>query len=109
MFVHYIDILQHLANLLGVFQRKSIDFSLVQPLLVCTKAAIEGLKTTPGTQFQHLYSDLESLVQHEFKPFTTAKRDQFMREVHDPYLSSIINHLETRFPDILLLESLSII
>ena len=39
---------------------------------------------------------------------TSAKRDQFMREVHDPYLSSIINHLQTRFPYIPLFESFSI-
>ena len=97
------DILPHLANLSRAFQRKNIDFSLVRPLLVGTKAAIEGLKTNPGTHFQHLPSNFESLVEHGFKPLTTEKRDRFMREVHDPYLSSIIDHLETRFPDIPLL------
>jgi hypothetical protein len=102
------DILPHLANLSKAFQRQNIDFSLLGPLLVGTKTAIKSLETTPGNHFQNLSSNIESLVEIGFKPLTAEKRAQFIKEVHDPYLSSIIDHLETRFPDVPLLESFSI-
>ena len=102
------DILPPLANLSRAFQRKSIDFSMVKPLVQGTKQCIEALTVNEGAIFSTLSSDMEGLVSHGFLELTTEKLSQFKREVYDSYLTAISEHLDSRFPDVALLNAFSI-
>ena len=53
------DILPTLANLSRAFQKKSIDFSMVKPLVQGTKQCIEALTEQQGAIFSTLSSDME--------------------------------------------------
>ena len=102
------DIQPPLANLSRAFQRKSINFSMVKPLVQGTKQCIEALTVNEGAIFSTLSSDMEGLVSHGFLELTTEKLSQFKREVYDPYLTAISEHLDSRFPDVALLNAFSI-
>ena len=107
---HYFlaDILPNLANLSRAFQKKSIDFSMVKPLVQGTKQCIEALTVQQGAIFSTLSSDMEVLVTHGFQELTTEKLSRFKREIYDPYLTALSEHLDSRFPDVTLLDAFSI-
>ena len=102
------DILPTLANLSRAFQKKSIDFSMVKPLVQGTKQCIEALTEQQGAIFSTLSSDMEVLVTHGFQELTTEKLSRFKREIYDPYLTAPSEHLDSRFPDVTLLDAFSI-
>ena len=55
------DVLPPLASLLHAFE---VDFAVVKPLVLGTKATIDSLLTTPGQQFQSLPTIIPELRQY---------------------------------------------
>lgn len=47
-------------------------------------------------------------MEYGFKEITEAKVAKFKKEVYDPYLTALSEHLDSRFPDVALLEAFSI-
>ena len=78
---------------------------MVKPLVQGTKQCIEALTTNEGAIFSTLPSDMEELVTHGL---TTEKLRKFKREVYNPYLTALSEHLESRFPDVALLYAFSV-
>ena len=58
------DVLPPLAGLSRAFQKKDIDFTVVKPLVVGTKATIDALLLTPGEFFQSLSDKLLDLEEY---------------------------------------------
>ena len=46
--IHVSDVLPPLASLSRVFQKRSVDFTVVKPWVSETKAAVDALLLTPG-------------------------------------------------------------
>ena len=58
------DVLPPLAGLSSAFQKQDIDFTMVKPLVVGTKATIDALLLTPGEFFQSLSDKLSDLEEY---------------------------------------------
>ena len=100
------DILPPLANLSRAFQRKDLDYTLVKPLVVGTRATLQNLMASPGQYFaslnQFLDSDLESFN------IEVPAVNTFRATIYSKYLDVVDSHLARRFPDIELLEAFSV-
>ena len=102
------DILPPLAQFSRAFQKTSIDFSMVKPLVQGTKDSIANLTKSHGEMFCKLNSDMEKLVASGFEELNEEQMCKFQQRVYNPYFQTISQHLESRFPDIALLEAFSI-
>lgn len=105
------DVLPILSHLSKLFQKKSLDFSLIQPLVTSTTTQLEVLQSRPGMFFQTVDDVLvNSLKDFNIKPveLTTSTKDDFIRTIYKKYLRSICMHIEERFPDAGLLGAFSI-
>lgn len=102
------DVLPPLAQLSRAFQKTAIDFSMVKPLVQGTKDCISGLLTHHGETFSELSSDMENLVSHGFKELTDDHMGRFKQQVYKPYLTTLSQHLDSRFPDVALLDAFGI-
>ena len=100
------DILPILSHLSRLFQKKSLDFSLIKPLVKSTVTQLEILKTVPGSFFKQV----DGVISNELKDFEirSSSKDDFKHNVYDKYLQNICKHLEDRFPDAGLLEAFSV-
>ena len=61
------DVLPPLAGLSCTFQKQDIDFTVVKPLVVGTKATNDALLLTPGEFFQSLSDKLSKNNNHSVK------------------------------------------
>ena len=100
------DILPPLANLSKAFQRKNLDYTLVQPLVSGTNSTLQNLKSTPG----HHFATLDHVLATDLEPFAihAPAVDTFKTSSHDKYLDVVKSHLKRRFPDVELFEAFSI-
>ena len=81
---------------------------MVQPLVQGTKECIKDLCTSDGDTFGKLSSDMESMTAYGFQELTEEGMTRFMQQVYHPYLTALTQHLESRFPDVALLEAFNI-
>ena len=102
------DILPPLAQLSRAFQKTSIDFSIVKPLVQGTKDRIKELSANHGDVFKTLPSVMENLTAYGFQELTDGRMSRFKQYVYHPYLTALAQHLDSRFPDVGLLEAFSI-
>ena len=102
------DIFPPLAQLPRAFQKTSIDFSIVKPLVQGTKDCIKKLIANHGEIFKTLTSVMENLTTYGFQELTDDKMSRFKHNVYHPYLTALAQHLDSRFPDVGLLEAFSI-
>lgn len=100
------DILPPLAQLSRAFQKTAIDFSMVRPLVQGTKDCTKKLTTEEGEIFSKFSTD--NLVMYGFQEYTAERMSRFKTQVYQPYLNTLSQHLDFRFPDVGLLEAFSI-
>ena len=100
------DILPILSHLSKLFQKKNLDFSLIQPLVKSTVTQLETLKSVPGAFFQQV----DGVISIQLKDFDirSSSKDNFKHNVYNKYLENLCKHVEDRFPDAGLLESFSV-
>ena len=102
------DILPSLNRLSLRFQRKDIDFSVIQPRVHSTITFIESLKNNDGP----MVKQLPKLFEEELLIFninaTTEKQEEFKRLVTVPYIDSICENLSNRFPQLDILDAFQI-
>ena len=102
------DVLPHLACLSRAFQKKDIDFTMVKPLVVGTKAAVDALLLNAGEFFQSLPAAVGDLQQYGVQQPSGSMADRFKHNVYEKYLGTLSEHITARFPDIGLLEGFDI-
>ena len=61
-----------------------------------------------GKFFKTLTSAMENLTTYGFQELTDDKMSRFKQNVYHPYLTALAQHLDSRFPDVGLLEAFSI-
>ena len=89
------DILPPLAQLSRAFQRISIDFSIVKPLVQETKDCIKELTANHGMVFKTLPSAMENLATHGFQKLTDDRMTRLKQNVYHPYLTALAQHLDS--------------
>ena len=104
----FCDVLPPLAGLSRAFQKHDIDFTVVKPLVVGTKAAIDALLLVPGDCFSSLPKVLPELEEFGVQQPTDHQIQQFKQHVYDKYLETLSQHITNRFPDMSLLEGVRI-
>ena len=99
----FFDILPPLAGLSRAFQKHNIDFTVVKPLVVGTKAAIDAFLLSPGHCFSCLPTVLPELEQFGVQQSTDHQVEEFKHLVYNKYLITLSHHITNRFPDMSLL------
>lgn len=102
------DVLPHLSRLSKIFQKQSVDLSLVQP---CVKTAIESIKqyeTTAGPNLSKLDQVLATDLQDFHITPTEAQKQEFKSSVQLKYIETIVLQLQNRFPDVEYMDAFSI-
>ena len=88
------------------FQRKDIDFSVIQPRVYSTISFLQSLKANDG----RIMKQLPKLFEEELIIFnfsaTSEKKDK--RLVTVPYIDSICENLSDRFPQLDILDAFQI-
>ena len=102
------DVLPPLAGLSRAFQKKDIDFTVVKPLVVGTKATIDALLLTPGEFFQSLSDKLLDLEEYGVQQPSDSMIDSFKHDVYEKYLRTLSEHITAKFPDLSLFEGFEI-
>ena len=91
-----------------LFKSTYIHFTVVKPLVVGTKAAIDALLLSPGDCFSSLPTVLPELEQFGAQQPTDHQVEEFKQHVYNKYLITLSHHITHRFPDMSLLEGFSI-
>ena len=102
------DVLPPLAQLSRAFQTKYIDFSMVRPLVAAAIATIQTLKDHPGEHFKSLPDVLKNLQQFNISNPSSEQRENYVGNIYKKYMSTLLQHLENRFPDVKIIEAFSI-
>lgn len=104
----FLDVLPPIASLSRAFQHKDVNFTVVKPLVNGTLAAVNALHATPGEHFQHLSSVIAELEEYGVNTPNDSQVENFKRNVYDKYLKTLADHIIYHFPDMDLLEALSL-
>lgn len=102
------DVLPPLAQLSRAFQTENIDFSMVRPLVAATIATIQTLKDHPGEHFKSLPDAVRDLQKFNISNPSSEQRESYVVNIYKKYMSTLVQHLESRFPDVGLIEAFSI-
>lgn len=89
LYTRFLMFFQPLAGLSHAFQKHDIDFTVVRPLVIGTKAAIDALHQTPGENFSSLPDILPELEKYSVQQSTNHLVQQFRQNVHNKYLTTI--------------------
>ena len=108
------DVLDVLKRLSKVFQKESVDFSIVPPLVESAICTIDGMKTTPGPLLKSFFDEVttaEGLATtfrgHAMKTVEQEQR-QFQNMV-DKFVDSVVCNQRARFPNVDLISAMSIL
>ena len=102
------DVLPPLAQLSRAFQTKDINFSMVRPLVAATIATIQTLKDHSGEHFKSLPDVLKNLQQFNISNPWSEQRENYVENIYKRYMSTLLQHLENRLPDVKIIEVFSI-
>ena len=97
-----------LANLSRAFQRKSLPFSDTRILVDGTKAAITALMQRKGTYLSQLDIKIKQLEDVGVQQPSERQKINFATKIEDPYLQSVVNNLDDRFPNTTLIAAFEI-
>ena len=93
------DVLPHLGRLSLIFQKQTVDLTLVQPCLKATVDVISLYKDTAGPQL----SKVDHVIMSELKEFairaTDAMKQDFKANVQSKYIQAVLDGLSDRFPN----------
>ena len=102
------DVLPPLAQLSRAFQTKDLDFTMVRPLVAATMTTIRTLKDHPGEHFKSLPDVFHKLREFNVSAPTDEQMERYVENIYKKYLSTLVKHLEGRFPDVKIIEAFSI-
>ena len=85
------DVLPPLASLSRAFQKHDIDFTVIKPLVIGTKAAIDALYESPGEHFSSLPTILPQLQDYGVQQGTDHIVQQLKENVYCKYLAALLN------------------
>ena len=77
------DLLPPLACLSCAFQKKDIDYTMVKPLVVGTKAAVDALLLNAGEFFQSLPAAVGDLQQYGVQQPSGSMADRLKHNVYE--------------------------
>ena len=103
----FFDVLPPLASLSRAFQKHDIDFTVIIPLVIGTKAAIDALYESPGEHFSSFPTVMPQLQDYGVQQ-GTYHIVQFRQNVYCKYLATLSQHITARFPNMSLLEGFSV-
>ena len=105
------DLLPHLARLSLMFQRASIDLSLISPMVESAIALVECQLAESDQMYDRVEAKIQELRNSDLSVNvpTLPARHRFDSTVRRPYLTSVINHLQNRFPCNQILDAFSIL
>ena len=90
------DVLPTLASLSRAFQKHDVHFTVVKPLVVGTKSAVDTFLTTPGEFFNSLPTVLLELEEYGVKQPTDAMVTEFKSSIYDKYLCTLSRSTRAR-------------
>ena len=102
------DVLPPLANLSKAFQLKSLPFSDIKILVDGTKAAITALVQRKGTYLSKLDIKIKQLEDVGVQQPPERQKINLATKIEDPYLQSVVNNLDDRFPNTTLIAEFEI-
>ncbi|KAI8522072.1 hypothetical protein Bbelb_018260 [Branchiostoma belcheri] len=89
--------------------RTGVDFSHIDTNVDATIDGLKKLKETPGPNFRGLDAFLEKNATVANIQYTSADMDQFMKDVYLPFIDNIVESLQRRFPDNVMLSAFNIL
>ena len=103
------DVLPHLSTLSEQFQKREIDFGLIEPSLETAKKSLRQLKLEPGPNEKKVEDLLLKLREVITFGVSTADRERFQKNIRLPYLESLLTRLDERFLELPLISSLRVL
>ena len=103
------DILPHLSRLSRIFQKESVDLSLIQPCLKTTIDTIKEYQHSPGPNLKKV----EDVLATDLKDFrievTASQKEAFKSGIQMVFVQAIVDQqLHARFPCVEVLDAFSI-
>ena len=102
------DVLPHLSMLSKAFQRTSVDFTMINPMVSATQVTLLRMKDYPGPCFTALDQQFTSLKEFGVKG-SDADIQRFQNEVFTTYIQNVIDNLHDRFPDNTVLDAMTVL
>lgn len=102
-----LDTLPHLNRLSKLFQKTSIDFSMVDTLVSSTQLVLTNLLDNPGPNTKDIATYFNSLEEYGVK-YNQTEVNRFKEQVYQPFINNVISNLHDRFPDTSVLDSFSV-
>ena len=102
------DALPHLSMLSKAFQRTSVDFTMIDPMVSATQVTLLRMKDYPGPCFTALDQQFTSLKEFGVKG-SDADIQRFQNEVYTTYIQNVINNLHDRYPDNTVLDAMTVL
>ena len=81
---------------------------MVRPLVAATMTTIRTLKDHPGEHFKSLPDVFRKLNEFNISAPTDEQMERYIENIYKKYLSTLVKHLEGRFPDVKIIEAFSI-
>ncbi|XP_076103623.1 zinc finger protein 862-like [Mytilus galloprovincialis] len=101
------DVLPHLNRLSKLFQKTSVDFTLVDPLVSSTQMTLLRLLEYPADHMTNLPTRFEQLEEYGVKGSETDITS-FKERIYHQYINNVVENLHQRFPDTNILDALSV-
>ena len=103
------DVLPKLTAQSLIFQRKDVDFTIIQQQVNATISSLKLLLNYPGPYMQGLDTTLTQLTgSFNFTVTVTEnQKESFKTNIHDKYLQNLISNFEDRFSDSGVLSALA--
>ena len=102
------DVLPHRSWLSRIFQKQTVDLTLIQPCFKATVDAIKLYKDSPGPNLRKL----DDVLATDLKDFQItsidAQKEQLKSTVQLKYIEALSTLLENRFPEFVELSAFSI-
>ncbi|XP_071138765.1 zinc finger protein 862-like isoform X2 [Mytilus edulis] len=101
------DILPHLNRLSKIFQKTTVDLSLIDSMVSATQMSLQHLLNQHGEHMTNLPDLFQQLAEYGVKEDSTVV-DKFKDKTYQQYINNVIENLHNRFPDTALLDAFSV-
>ena len=101
------DVLPHLNRLSKIFQKTTVDYSLVDPLVASTQVVLQNLLDKPGDNMKDLPNQFTKLAEYGVK-YSDKDLENFNNQVYKSFINNVIENLHDRFPDNTILDAFTV-
>ncbi|CAC5380134.1 SFRS16 [Mytilus coruscus] len=101
------DVLPHLNRLSKIFQKTSVDFTLVDPMVSSTQMTLLRLLENPADNMTNLPTRFQQLEEYGVKGSETDITS-FKERIYHQYINNVVENLHQRFPNTNILDALSV-